>query len=130
MGETVNAHRGLARYYYFGYGGDRDLARAEEHLERAEPETSPQVALMLGEVLFGRASLAEEIERAERLFFVAASAGYPAGTLGMARVARSKSRYLRYVFLKTSATWSAAKLALQSKRDARLFGLGDLGTVE
>lgn len=129
-GEFPSAHKGLGRHYYFGYAGKKNWTRSEEHLLKAHPESDPQVSLMLAEIKLDNGRSPAELEEAYQLFRFAAASGYPAGRLGIARVARARNQFLLYVTSKWAAAVSSIWLALRNRHDPRLFGIGSLGTIE
>jgi TPR repeat protein len=116
---------GLARYYYFGLGGKRDLRLAYEHLSKADPEDNPEAALMMAELLYlGVAGVNPDISRAKQLLLSAADAGYPYAMLRLARIAKGDGRYMAFALLMLEGLLNALKLSWKNDKDARLLGMG------
>lgn len=116
-------HLALARYYYYGLNGERDLKLAYEHLSRSRPELNPEAALMLAELLYLGLGAAPDIHRAKQLLLSAISAGYPYGMLRMARVARGEGRHLTFLLLLLRGLITAIRLSWKNDSDPRLIGM-------
>ncbi|MGH9784088.1 MAG: hypothetical protein ACRD88_07865 [Terriglobia bacterium] len=116
-------HLGLARLYYYALGRSRKFPLAYEQLKAADPEQSPEAALMLGELLLWGAGCEQNIAEAERHFQSAVDAGYPLGLIGLARAAKARGKYLRSFFYMIRAFGTFIPMMFRDKTDPRLLGI-------
>jgi hypothetical protein len=96
--ERPESHLALARYDFFGLGGNRDFSRAFEHLLQVPLEHDPQVALMLGELYFFGFGVARDLTKARRMFSWLAESGFPAGFMNLFRLEKvQRNRFRSWV---------------------------------
>jgi TPR repeat protein len=125
--DNMEAHRGLARYYYYGFGGNQEWELAQHHLERSNLEGDMQYNLMLAFILHDKKnSKPEDKIRAKEIFDIAASEGYAGGIVGKLKIAKNKRRYFQFFFLAIQLTVRISKL-VKNKKDPRLFGIKSYG---
>lgn len=122
--EDENVRLGMARHFYFGLGGKRDLQRAHGHLMHVAPDRNIEAALMLAELELLGAGCTRDIKTARDLFSLAAKRGFPLGTFGLARVAKREGRHLIAAILALRYLVASIWLILRDQTDPRLLGIG------
>ena len=93
--ERPENHLAVARYYFFGLGGNRDFLRTFEHLLQVPLEHDPQVALMLGELYFFGFGVARDLAKARQMFSWLAESGFPAGFMNLFRLEKARGSTFR-----------------------------------
>lgn len=114
---------GLARYYYYGLGGEQDYRKALTYLERSSPKEKPEAALLLATLLhLGVADIPKDILRAKEYYNIACQAGFPLAMVHLSRIEFSKGKWYRAICLGARALLSLVNLLRKNVRDARLTG--------
>jgi TPR repeat protein len=125
--EDEGVRLGLARIFYYGLDGRRNLKLAREHLVRAAPDRNVEASLMLGELKLLGAGTSRDIPGAKSYFLFAAQQGYPLGLLGLARIARREGHFVRAFWLAVRHVAASTVLMVRNRRDPRLLGVGRFG---
>jgi len=117
-------HLALARYYFFGLGGDCDFERAVGHLLDVSYVENPQAALMMAELYLVGGGVRKDLSRAKDLFSRLASSGYPAGFLGLRRVETAQGNVLRALVAHFRGLLLLIRIVARDKTDPHLIGTG------
>jgi TPR repeat protein len=127
--ERPEGHLALARYQYFGLGGNRDFTGAFEHLLQVPLDRDPQVALMLGELYFLGLGVPRDLRKARAMFTWLAEAGLPIGFLNIFRLETAEGHLLRRWVAYFRGLWLGVRIvAKHGNRDHPLLvGLGRKG---
>jgi TPR repeat protein len=121
-GQSLDAHRGLARYYFYGLDGIKDWDLARIHLEQAAPEGDPQAATLLANLCHRSPKKPDDIQKAKQLYAVAANAGYPFAMRELSTIFLSEYRWIKAIRFRCAAIVQLFRLRMINEADARLLG--------
>lgn len=122
--EQCSPHYGLARHYYYGLGGIFDYKQAFEHLQKSCLEDSPLAQVMMAELLWCGLGAPKDINAARVLFTSAVNAGYPAGLVGLRRMAILERKFIQATVYYFRSLFMAIKLVIKNKNHPQLVGIG------
>jgi TPR repeat protein len=124
QGEQPKTHYALARHYYYGLGGKFDYMQAFMHLKKSPMEHEPIAKMMLAELLGLGLGTQKDVPLADELFSSVANAGYPAGFIGLARIAIAERKFFKAFISTCRSLYMAAKLVITDKNHPKLVGIG------
>ncbi len=124
------AHYGIAKYYYYGLGGVVDYEKAYSHLIKSVSDESfdgDQLTLayvMLGELLWRGNGCKRDISLSREYFLTAVSLGYPAGLVGLKRIAKYEKKYISAFIFYIRSIILSIKLYASNREHPNLAGVG------
>lgn len=122
--EHPKTHYGLARHYYYGLGGKFDYKLAFEHLEKSSPDKEPMAQIMMAELIGLGLGVQKDVALAKKLFSSVANADYPAGLVGLARIAVAERKFIQVIVYTFRGLYMAVKLVLKDRNHPKLIGIG------
>jgi len=128
--EQYLATYGIAKYYYYGFGGEKDYTKAFNYLSESISSESfdenkvPLSYTMLGELLWQGKGCEKDLIISKEYFSKAVSLGYPAGYVGLLRVALYENEYFKAFFMYIKGIFLGLKLYFVDSNHPQLAGIG------
>ena len=128
--EQYLASYGIAKYYYYGLGGEINHKKALDYLlksissESFDENQVPLAYAMMGELLWHGKGCAKDLMKSKEFFYKAVSLEYPAGYVGLMRVAVYENKYLSVFALYIKGIILSLKLYFSDSNHPQLAGIG------